>query len=153
MKNISREEKRTTRYICLQLLYSEELSNQNKIGDLLKNFFNGENALFDNISKEQVDYIKKLYKTTIDNKERVDAIIVKKLNNWDITRLAAIDKAILRMSISEMLFIDEIPPKVSITEGVEIAKVFSTDDSSRFVNGILDSVYNDSLKDLIKFEK
>ena len=142
MKNISREEKRITRYICLQLLYSTELSNQNKIGDLLKNFFKGENALFDNISKEQVNYIKKLYKTTIDNKEKVDAIIIKKLNNWDITRLAAIDKAILRMSISEMLFIDEIPPKVSITEGVEIAKVFSTDDSSSFVNGILDAVYN-----------
>ena len=142
MKNISREEKRITRYICLQLLYSAELSNQNKIGDLLKNFFKGENALFDNISKEQVDYIKKLYKITIDNKEKVDAIIIKKLNNWDITRLAAIDKAILRMSISEMLFIDEIPPKVSITEGVEIAKVFSTDDSSSFVNGILDAVYN-----------
>jgi N utilization substance protein B len=142
MKNISREEKRITRYICLQLLYSTELSNQNKIGDLLKNFFKGENALFDNISKEQVDYIKKLYKTTIDNKEKVDAIIIKKLNNWDITRLAAIDKAILRMSISEMLFIDEVPPKVSITEGVEIAKVFSTDDSSSFVNGILDTVYN-----------
>ena len=66
----------------------------------------------------------------------MDTIIKNKLNNWDITRLAAIDKAILRMSISEMLFIDEIPPKVSITEGVEIAKEFSTDDSSSFVNGI-----------------
>ena len=143
MKNISREEKRVTRYICLQLLYSEELSNQNKIEHLLENFFKGDNALFENISKEQIDYIKKLYKTTIDNQEKVDEIIKNKLNNWDITRLATIDKAILRMSISEMLFIDEIPPKVSITEGVEIAKVFSTDDSSSFVNGILDAVYNE----------
>ena len=142
MKNISRKEKRVTRYICLQLLYSTELSNQNKIENLLENFFKGDNALFKNISKEQIDYIKKLYKTTIDNQEKVDEIIKNKLNNWDITRLAAIDKAILRMSISEMLFIDEIPPKVSITEGVEIAKVFSTDDSSSFVNGILDAVYN-----------
>jgi len=142
MKNISRKEKRVTRYICLQLLYSTELSNQNKIENLLKNFFKGDNALFENISKEQIDYIKKLYKTTIDNQEKVDEIIKNKLNNWDITRLATIDKAILRMSISEMLFIDEIPPKVSITEGVEIAKVFSTDDSSSFVNGILDAVYN-----------
>ena len=142
MKNISREEKRVTRYICLQLLYSEELSNQNKIENLLENFFKGDNALFENISKEQIDYIKKLYKTTIDNQEKVDEIIKNKLNNWDITRLATIDKSILRMSISEMLFIDEIPPKVSITEGVEIAKVFSTDDSSSFVNGILDAVYN-----------
>ena len=142
MKNISRKEKRVTRYICLQLLYSEELCNQNKVEHLLENFFKGDNALFENISKEQIDYIKKLYKITIDNQEKVDEIIKNKLNNWDITRLATIDKAILRMSISEMLFIDEIPPKVSITEGVEIAKVFSTDDSSSFVNGILDAVYN-----------
>ena len=142
MKNISRKEKRVTRYICLQLLYSEELSNQNKVEHLLENFFKGDNALFENISKEQIDYIKKLYKITIDNQEKVDEIIKNKLNNWDITRLATIDKAILRMCISEMLFIDEIPPKVSITEGVEIAKVFSTDDSSSFVNGILDAVYN-----------
>ena len=134
MKNISRKEKRVTRYICLQLLYSEELSNQNKVEHLLENFFKGDNALFENISKEQIDYIKKLYKITIDNQEKVDEIIKNKLDNWDITRLATIDKAILRMSISEMLFIDEIPPKVSITEGVEIAKVFSTDDSSSFVN-------------------
>ena len=142
MKNISKEEKRVTRYVCLQLLYSVELSNQDKIENLLKNFFKGDNALFENISKGQIDYIKKLYKITIDNQEKVDEIIKNKLNNWDITRLATIDKAILRMSISEMLFLDEIPPKVSITEGVEIAKVFSTDVSSSFVNGILDAVYN-----------
>ena len=62
-------------------------------------------------------------------------------------RLALIDKIILRMSISEMLFFDEIPPKVSIAEGVEIAKEFSTKDSSGFVNGILDAVYNENFKD------
>jgi N utilization substance protein B len=47
------------------------------------------------------------------------------------------------MSASEMIFIDEVPPKVSIVEGVEIAKVFSTEDSSNFVNGILDAIYNE----------
>jgi N utilization substance protein B len=52
-----------------------------------------------------------------------------------------------------MLHVESVPPKVSIVEGVEIAKIFSTDDSSRFVNGILDSVYNDSLKGLIKLKK
>ena len=142
MKDITRKEKRITRYICLQLLYSTEMSDNNKINNLLSNFFKGENSLFENIKKSQIDYIKKLYKSTIDNKKEVDEIIKNKLNNWDINRVAAIDKAILRMSITEMLFIDEIPPKVSITEGVEIAKVFSTDDSSSFVNGILDAVYN-----------
>ena len=143
MKDLNREEKRTTRYICLQLLFASEISNEYKKDDLLDNFFQkSSEPLVENIKKSQIDYIEKLYKTTISNKDEVDKIIEKKLNNWEMKRVAAIDKVILRMSISEMLYIEEVPPKVSITEGVEIAKVFSTDDSSSFVNGILDAVYN-----------
>ena len=143
MKDLNREEKRTTRYICLQLLFASEISNEYKKDDLLDNFFQKTSKpLVENIKKSQIDYIEKLYETTISNKDEVDKIIEKKLNNWEMKRIAAIDKVILRMSISEMLYIDEVPPKVSITEGVEIAKVFSTDDSSSFVNGILDAVYN-----------
>ena len=143
MKDLNREEKRTTRYICLQLLFASEISNEYKKDDLIDNFFQkSSEPLVENIKKSQIDYIEKLYETTISNKDEVDKIIEKKLNNWEMKRIAAIDKVILRMSISEMLYIDEVPPKVSITEGVEIAKVFSTDDSSSFVNGILDAVYN-----------
>ena len=143
MKDLNREEKRITRYICLQLLFASEISNEYKKDDLLDNFFQkSSEPLVENIKKSQIDYIQKLYETTISNKDEVDKIIEKKLNNWEMKRIAAIDKVILRMSISEMLYIDEVPPKVSITEGVEIAKVFSTDDSSSFVNGILDAVYN-----------
>ena len=54
-----------------------------------------------------------------------------------------IDKLILRLSITEMFFFDEIPPKVSIVEGVEIGKIFGNNDSSAFINGVLDSIYND----------
>ena len=143
MKDLNRQEKRTTRYICLQLLFASEISNEYKKDDLLDNFFQkSSKPLVENIKKSQIDYIQKLYETTISNKDEVDKIIEKKLNNWEMKRIAAIDKVILRMSISEMLYIEEVPPKVSITEGVEIAKVFSTDDSSSFVNGILDAVYN-----------
>ena len=143
MKDLNREEKRTTRYICLQLLFASEISNEYKKDDLLDNFFQkSSEPLVENIKKSQIDYIQKLYETTISNKDEVDKIIEKKLNNWEMKRIAAIDKVILRMSISEMLYIDEVPPKVSISEGVEIAKVFSTDDSSSFVNGILDAVFN-----------
>ena len=147
MKDLNREEKRTTRYICLQLLFASEISNEYKKDDLLDNFFQkSSEPLVENIKKSQIDYIEKLYETTISNKDEVDKIIEKKLNNWEMKRVAAIDKVILRMSISEMLYIEEVPPKVSITEGVEIAKVFSTDDSSSFVNGILDAVYNNIYK-------
>ena len=89
----------------------------------------------------------------IDNRESSDDLIEARLKNWEMKRVSLMDKLILRLEISEMLHVESVPPKVSIVEGVEIAKIFSTDDSSRFVNGILDSVYNDSLKGLIKLKK
>ena len=87
------------------------------------------------------------------NKEYVDELIQARLNNWDMSRLALIDKLILRMSTAEMFFMDEVPPKVSIAEGVEIAKIFSTKDSSSFVNGILDAIYNDTYMTYMKNNK
>ena len=71
----------------------------------------------------------------------------KRLKNWAFNRITIMDRLILRMSLSEMLYEEEVPPKVSIKEGVEIAKEFSTTDSSSFINGILDAVYNDQLND------
>ena len=58
-------------------------------------------------------------------------------------RIALIDKLILRLALTEMLFFEDIPHKVSIVEGVEIAKIYGNNESSRFINGVLDSVYND----------
>ena len=98
-------------------------------------------------------YAEKLTKITIDHKESSDILIVERLKNWEMKRLSLMDKLILRLGISEMLHEESVPPKVSIVEGVEIAKLFSTPDSGRFVNGILDSIYNDSLKGLINLEK
>ena len=76
----------------------------------------------------------------------IDELIKNRSKNWDFERIAIIDRLILRMSLAEMLYEDQVPPKVSITEGVEIAKQFSTSESSSFINGILDAVYNDLIK-------
>jgi N utilization substance protein B len=76
----------------------------------------------------------------------IDKLIISRSKNWDFDRITLIDKLILRMALSEMMYVDEVPPKVSIAEGVEIAKQFSTEDSSSFINGILDSVYNEIIK-------
>ena len=65
------------------------------------------------------------------------------LQNWKFERVASIDRILLRMGASEIFYMDDIPPKVSISEMVEIAKVFSTEESSGFVNGILDSVFKE----------
>ena len=151
---MDKEKKRIARYLCLQAIYAYEISGnqalnifkalKNNDDPILMKHFNQDLVdLFGDLTDEQFLYSKKLYDISIINKENIDTIIKDNLNNWDISRLSTIDKLILRMSISEMFFIDDIPPKVSITEGVEIAKVFSTNDSSSFVNGILDVVYNE----------
>ena len=82
----------------------------------------------------------------MDNHDLADQIIKKHLQNWEFNRVAKVDKVLLRMGICEIYFLDDIPPKVSISEMVEISKVYSTDESPVFINGILDTVYKDFQK-------
>jgi N utilization substance protein B len=81
--------------------------------------------------------------------KKIDQLIVRRSEKWDFARIAIVDKLILRIAIAELLFFDDIPPKVTINEAIEIAKRYSTDNSSRFVNGVLDGIYSD-IKDQIK---
>ncbi len=91
-----------------------------------------------------VTFFKELLQRIIDQKEEIDGYISKHSFNWDMNRIAIIDKNILRMALAELLYFEDIPPKVSINEAIEIAKKFSsTDKSSKFVNGILDAIFND----------
>ena len=151
---MNKEEKRISRYISLQAIYAYEVSGEQDVLIYKKNvnmdapvfvhhFQEDFSECYGNLSSSQLDFSEKLYVSSIKNKNYIDKIIKERLKNWDISRLAIIDKLILRMSAAEMLFIDDVPPKVSIVEGVEIAKVFSTQDSSNFVNGILDAIYNE----------
>ena len=88
-------------------------------------------------------YALELFKISKKHIKEFDQEIISRSQNWDSTRITLMDKLILRLVISEILFIDHVPPKVSIAEGIEIAKAMSTSDSGAFVNGILDSFYND----------
>ena len=82
---------------------------------------------------------------TISKVEGCDKLIDEHLKNWEFSRIALLDKLIMRMAITEMLFINDVPPKVVISEAIEIAKEYSTAESSSFVNGILDAVYKQSI--------
>ena len=101
--------------------------------------------LGDNDFKNMVSILKYAMKLTnkcLDYNEELDDLIISKSSNWDISRIAIIDRIIIRLALTEMLYFDDIPAKVSIVEAVEISKEYSTDDSSSFINGILDSIYN-----------
>jgi N utilization substance protein B len=87
-----------------------------------------------------------LIRGALDHRDEADALIKKHAINWELHRIAAVDRNILRLAIFEMLHRDDIPPVVSINEAVDIAKKFSTQDSGKFVNGILDKVKGELLR-------
>ena len=82
----------------------------------------------------------KLIRGVLDQMEELDNIISKEVKNWDINRIAKVDRSILRLAIYEMFYREDIPPVVTINEAIDIAKKFSTEKSGSFVNGILDKV-------------
>ena len=82
----------------------------------------------------------KLIRGVLDQIEDLDKIITKEVKNWDVSRIAKVDRSILRLAIYEMFYREDIPPIVTINEAIDIAKKFSTEKSGSFVNGILDKV-------------
>ena len=87
-----------------------------------------------------------LIRGTLEHRDEIDALIKKHAKNWELHRIAAVDRNILRLAIYEMLHREDIPPVVSINEAVDIAKKFSTQDSGKFVNGILDKVKGELMR-------
>ena len=147
---INPKDKRLARIIAVQAIYAYEIYPENSDDILSIILDNGDNEwspLESVPSKEAIAYGKKLYKMVVKIKDELDDLIKEKSKNWSINRITLLDRLILRMSLAEMIYEEDVPPKVSISEGVEIAKYFSTDESGSFVNGILDSVYTDIIKE------
>ena len=133
--------RRKVRLRVIQSLYACEMSGNSVEhvlkDDLLKDSFSG------SIKKFYVDLMKK----TAENNKRFDELIENKSKNWEFARIAIMDKIILRLAICEFLYFPDIPPKVTIDEAIEISKKFSTEKSSSFINGILDSILMDLRKE------
>ena len=82
-----------------------------------------------------------LIKGVIDNKSQLDQLIEQFSSNWKISRMGCVDRNILRIAAFEILYCHDIPPKVSINEAVDIGKLYGTEESGSFINGILDGIY------------
>ena len=141
MSDLTPKQKRQARIITLQAIYAHEF-NGSDLDDTCEFMLDEGNPPIENVIK----YGKQLSNLIFQHAVKIDRLIKNRSKNWDIDRITLIDKLILRMALVEMMYMDEIPPKVSIAEGVEIAKQFSTEDSSSFINGILDAVYNEMIK-------
>lgn len=95
------------------------------------------------ISREKKDFAVNLLKTVIEKSEYLQSLIIPKLKNWDPERIALLDMILMKMGVSEFLYFETIPPKVTINEYIDLAKEYSTPQSGQFVNGILDNIHKE----------
>jgi N utilization substance protein B len=82
-----------------------------------------------------------LVQGTLEHLDEIDRLIANHASNWDINRMAVVDRNIIRLGAFELLYLEEVPPKVCLNEAVELAKRFGDEESSKFVNGILDTIH------------
>ncbi|MBT3181317.1 MAG: transcription antitermination factor NusB [Deltaproteobacteria bacterium] len=126
--------RRKARECILQMLYQYDLVGSSA-NDVIRNYWSSNNADDDIriFSNEMLSGI-------VKDIESIDKRIADNSTNWKITRMAAVDKNILRLAVYELFFRDDIPVKVTINEAVEVAKKYGTKDSGSFVNGVLDNI-------------
>lgn len=135
-------QRREAREAVLQALYANEIG-KGKWEDIIKSVIKPRLSNDTEIFK----FAERLFLKIVNNQEQIDEIIQEHLNNWRLGRLNTIDRLLLRIAITEFLYYEQIPTKVSINEAIEIAKKYSTKKSGNFINGILDSALEQLNKD------
>lgn len=122
------------------------------IHSIKENGGNGFIGKFDMKEEEDLDFMKKLFRYTIDNNDEMLKLIADKTKNWDAERIALVDMQMMKMALCEIMMFPQIPVKVSINEYLELAKIYSTPNSHTFINGVLDKIHID-LKNENKINK
>jgi len=153
-----KEEKEMLEFILEKLMLANEnfishieelFSNWDDDGEmiilLLVNFLHkpGNTNFKEIVSRDKKDFAKKLLETVQEKSEHLGTLIIPKLKNWDPERIALLDMILMKMGVSEFLYFETIPPKVTINEYIDLAKDYSTTQSGQFVNGILDNIHKE----------
>ncbi len=135
---------RKAREWALQLLYQLDVTDDTFDNNLLEYFYEQIIKLEKDLGKKETRKIRGIAESIVDgvteNLAKIDEEIIECAKNWRIERMAIVDRNILRIAIFEIVNQENIPTAVSINEAIEIAKIFGGDDSSKFVNGILDNI-------------
>ncbi|EKD42191.1 MAG: hypothetical protein ACD_73C00279G0010, partial [uncultured bacterium] len=126
--------RRKSREYCLQILFQMEVAKQ-KLKDVLTHFWEEIPAI-----DEVKEFTQNLVEGTLRNVTEIDHALESSSTNWKLSRMAVVDRNLLRQSTYELLYCEDIPHSVTINEAVEVAKKFGTDDSAAFINGVLDKI-------------
>ena len=129
--------RRENRAAAMQFAYMRAANKDVPLNQLLDSFFETKEE-----PREFYGFASELIAGMEEHSAEIDAAISKSAKNWSMDRIARVDLAILRLAVFELLFRDDIPPIVSINEAVDLAKTYSTAESKRFINGVLDNVKN-----------
>lgn len=133
---MSRKKARDNAFKCIYELEFDKNENLEKILEYC--YDENENK------PDEIEYIEMVVRGVKENLAEIDEIILSKLKNWSLDRIAKIDLAILRLAIYEIIYMSDIPEKVSANEAVELAKTYGNNDSRNFVNGVIAAVIENS---------
>jgi len=132
------QQRRASRELALRTLYAYDVDPGSSWSSMLVSIAENDQLPTD---PKVIKYAESLVEATVKNREAIDALIAGKAIHWELRRMAAVDRNVLRMATAELTYFREtVPFKVVIDEAVELAKTYGTDDSGKFVNGILDSI-------------
>jgi N utilization substance protein B len=120
--------------MALQMLYASDLNPADEHPSLPREEEGSR------IQYESLDFAEELVRGVTEHRAAIDELLTAKSKNWSLARMARVDLSILRIAIFELLFRSDIPKNVTINEAIEVAKKFGTEDSSSFINGILDDI-------------
>jgi N utilization substance protein B len=94
-------------------------------------------------SPEERKFVERIVDSVRDHRDELDELIARHATNWKVSRMPIVDRSILRAALSELLWMPDVPAKVTVNEAIELAKEFADDETKRFVNGILDQILKD----------
>lgn len=130
--------RRQVRERVLQALYAQEVSGDEAdhvLATLVRPFFADDLVA--------LRFAEKLFLRALDARKDADALLQTHVKNWELGRLALTDRLVVRLAVGELLYLEDVPPKVTLNEALELAKAFSTEKSGSFVNGVLDAILKD----------
>jgi len=136
--------RRRARELAVCLLYQLEFHRE-KPSKAIQMFWSNHPA-----SSETKEFAQGLVEGVRENLERIDSVIQRYAENWSLQRIAMVERNILRVGIYELLFRQDIPPKVAVNEAIEVAKQYGSADSGKFINGILDRVMNTPREEILQ---
>jgi transcription antitermination protein NusB len=132
--------RRKSREFALQVLYQLDITKQ----DVIKTLAQFQDHF--SVNEERDDFMERLVLGVLEHCQEIDRLIEKYSENWRLVRMNIVDRTILRMAIFELLYCEEIPPKVTLNEAIELGKRYGSEDSGSFINGILDRIQNEAVQ-------